>query len=219
MFCTFTSALPAVCVQCTLWLFCAVPWFGAFPVILLRYCLSDFEMVPVAPVITGITFAFTFHMRWISNIKALYLKIFSASLFISSSCQPKYFLYKSVFTYSSVLKQNLNYSRWKYKFKGKQCLLLFVLFCYLCCSVVIGVVLLFVLFCCYLCCSVVICVVLLLFVLFYAFFFKFSIPKCYNIQISIQSQSINITLILYTKVYMSGRHVSVVHSTVIRLKV
>jgi hypothetical protein len=30
---------------------------------LLRYCLSDFEMVPVAPVITGITFAFTFHMR------------------------------------------------------------------------------------------------------------------------------------------------------------
>jgi hypothetical protein len=47
-------------------------------------------------------------------------------------------------------------------------LLLFVLFCcYLCCSVVICVVLLsFVLFCCYLCCSVVICVVLLLFVLF-----------------------------------------------------
>ena len=32
---------------------------------LLRYCLSDFEMVPVAPIVTGITFAFTFHMRWI----------------------------------------------------------------------------------------------------------------------------------------------------------
>jgi hypothetical protein len=27
------------------------------------YCLNDFEMVPVAPVITGITFAFTFHIR------------------------------------------------------------------------------------------------------------------------------------------------------------
>jgi hypothetical protein len=27
--------------------------------------LNDFEMVPVAPVITGITFVFTFHMRWI----------------------------------------------------------------------------------------------------------------------------------------------------------
>ena len=25
MFCTFTSALPAVCVQCTVWLFFAVP--------------------------------------------------------------------------------------------------------------------------------------------------------------------------------------------------
>ena len=28
---------------------------------LLGYCLSDSEMVPVAPIITGITFAFTFH--------------------------------------------------------------------------------------------------------------------------------------------------------------
>jgi hypothetical protein len=26
----------------------------------LRFCLSDFEMVPVATVITGITFAFTY---------------------------------------------------------------------------------------------------------------------------------------------------------------
>jgi len=33
-----------------------------FPSMLLRYCLSDFEMVPVTPIITGITFAFTFHM-------------------------------------------------------------------------------------------------------------------------------------------------------------
>jgi hypothetical protein len=30
---------------------------------LLGYCLSDFEMVPVAPIVTGITFALTFHMR------------------------------------------------------------------------------------------------------------------------------------------------------------
>ena len=34
-----------------------------FPGMLLGYCLSDFEMVPVAYVITGITFASTFHMR------------------------------------------------------------------------------------------------------------------------------------------------------------
>ena len=50
---------------------CAVPNiadFGSsliscFPGMLLRYCLSDFEMVPLAPIITGVAFAFTFHMR------------------------------------------------------------------------------------------------------------------------------------------------------------
>jgi hypothetical protein len=30
--------------------------------LLFTYFLNDSEMVPVAPVITGITFAFTFHM-------------------------------------------------------------------------------------------------------------------------------------------------------------
>jgi len=29
------------------------------------YFLNDFEMVPVAPIITGITLVFTFHMRCI----------------------------------------------------------------------------------------------------------------------------------------------------------
>jgi hypothetical protein len=29
--------------------------------------LNDFETVPVAPFITGITFAFTFHMRILSH--------------------------------------------------------------------------------------------------------------------------------------------------------
>ena len=31
MFCTFTLALPAVCVQCPIWLLSAVPQFRAFP--------------------------------------------------------------------------------------------------------------------------------------------------------------------------------------------
>jgi hypothetical protein len=31
----------------------------------LRYCLSDFEMVPVAHIIIGIIFVFAFHMRCI----------------------------------------------------------------------------------------------------------------------------------------------------------
>jgi len=46
---------------------------------LLKYCLGYFEMDPVAPAITGITFASTFHIRWNSIIKSLYFKIFTAS--------------------------------------------------------------------------------------------------------------------------------------------
>ena len=48
---------------------------------LLRYCASDFEMVPAAPIITGITFAFTFHTRWII-MRSLYFNIFSAYIII-----------------------------------------------------------------------------------------------------------------------------------------
>ena len=33
-------------------------------------------MVPVAPIITGITFVFTFHMRCISIVRSLYFRIF-----------------------------------------------------------------------------------------------------------------------------------------------
>jgi len=44
----------------------------------LTYFLNDLEMVPVAPIITGITLVFTFHMRCISIVRSLYFKIFSA---------------------------------------------------------------------------------------------------------------------------------------------
>jgi len=46
-------AVPNVVVLCSYLISC-------FPGVLLRYCLSDSEMVPLAPVITGITFAFYF---------------------------------------------------------------------------------------------------------------------------------------------------------------
>jgi hypothetical protein len=49
---------------------------------LLTYFLNDFELVPVAPIITGITLVFTFHMRCISIVRSLYFKIFSASLLL-----------------------------------------------------------------------------------------------------------------------------------------
>ena len=42
---------------------CFSSLISCFPCMLLKYCVSDFEMVQVAPVIAGITFAFTFHMR------------------------------------------------------------------------------------------------------------------------------------------------------------
>ena len=46
------------------------------------YFLNDFEMVQFAPIITGITLVFTFHMRCISIVRSLYFKIFSASFII-----------------------------------------------------------------------------------------------------------------------------------------
>jgi hypothetical protein len=39
---------------------------------LLTYFLNDFEIVPLAPIITGITLVFTFHMRCISIVRTLY---------------------------------------------------------------------------------------------------------------------------------------------------
>jgi hypothetical protein len=43
---------------------------------LLKYFLKDFEMVPIAPITTGITFVFTHHMRCISIMRSLYFRIF-----------------------------------------------------------------------------------------------------------------------------------------------
>ena len=58
-FCTFTSALSALCVQCTIWLFFCISLISCFSVMLLRYCLTDCETVPVAPTITVINFVLT----------------------------------------------------------------------------------------------------------------------------------------------------------------
>ena len=43
---------------------------------LLTYFLNDFEIVPVAPIITGITFVFTFHMSCVSIVRSLYSIIY-----------------------------------------------------------------------------------------------------------------------------------------------
>ena len=56
---------------------------SCFPGMLLTYFLNDFEIVPVAPIITGITFVYTFHMRCISIVSSLYFRIFSTSFLIT----------------------------------------------------------------------------------------------------------------------------------------
>ena len=43
-----------------------------FPGMLLTYFLNVFEIVPVIPIITGIAFVFTFHMRCISIVRYYY---------------------------------------------------------------------------------------------------------------------------------------------------
>ena len=71
-----TCAVPNMAVFCSSLTSC-------FPGMLLMYFLNDFEIVPVAPTITGITFVLTFHMRCISVVRSLYFKIFSASFLIT----------------------------------------------------------------------------------------------------------------------------------------
>ena len=56
---------------------------SCFPGVLLTYFLNDFEIVPVVPIITGITFVFTFHMHCISIVRSLYFRIFSPSSLIT----------------------------------------------------------------------------------------------------------------------------------------
>ena len=73
---TFRSmcAVPNMAVLCSSLTSC-------FPGMLLTYFLNGFEMAPVAPISTGITFVFIFHMRCISIVRSLYFRIFSASFF------------------------------------------------------------------------------------------------------------------------------------------
>ena len=56
---------------------------SCFPGMSLTYFLNNFEVVPVAPIITGITFLFTFHMRYISIVRSWYFRVFSASFLIT----------------------------------------------------------------------------------------------------------------------------------------
>ena len=75
---------------------------------LLTYFLNDFEIVPVAPIINGITFVFTFHMRCISIVRSLYFRILSP-FFKSHFCllrlQRLYYYYYYYYYYSTGIKE------------------------------------------------------------------------------------------------------------------
>ena len=57
-------AVPNMSVFCNSMILC-------FPGIFHRYFLNDFEIVPFAPIITGITFVFMFHMGCISVVRCI----------------------------------------------------------------------------------------------------------------------------------------------------
>ena len=78
----YVSTFRRMCAVLHMAFFCSsrTSWL---PGMLPTYFLSDFEMVPVAPIITGITVVFTFHIRWISIVRSLYFKKFSASFLIT----------------------------------------------------------------------------------------------------------------------------------------
>ena len=65
----YVSTFRSMCAVPNMAVFCSslTSWF---PGMLRMYFLNDFEMVPVAPIITGITLAFTFHMRCISIVRS-----------------------------------------------------------------------------------------------------------------------------------------------------
>jgi hypothetical protein len=70
---------------------CAVPYMAIFrssltswfPGMVLTYFLNDFEMDPVAPIITGITLVRTFYTCCIYIVRSLYFRTFSASFWIT----------------------------------------------------------------------------------------------------------------------------------------
>ena len=65
------STFHSTCEVFSMAVFCS-SLISCFPCTLLRYCPSDFDMVPFTPIITGITFVFTFHMHC-SSVSRFYI--------------------------------------------------------------------------------------------------------------------------------------------------
>ena len=65
-----SSTFRSICAVPNIAVFC-ISLTSCFPGMLLKYFLNEFEIVPVAPIITGITFVFTFQMCCISVVRSL----------------------------------------------------------------------------------------------------------------------------------------------------
>jgi hypothetical protein len=59
-----SSTFQSMCAVPNMAVFCS-SFISCFPCMLLRHFLHDFEMAPLAPTVTGITFLFPFHVLWI----------------------------------------------------------------------------------------------------------------------------------------------------------
>jgi hypothetical protein len=75
----YFSTFQSMCAVPNMAVFCSslTSWF---PRMVLTYFLNDFEMVPVAPIITGITLVLTFHIHCISIVLLLLLLLLTLSL-------------------------------------------------------------------------------------------------------------------------------------------
>ena len=74
----YISTFRSMCAVLNMAVFCS-SLTSCFPGTLLRCFLNDFEIVPVDPIITGITFVFIFHMRCISIVLLLLLLLLLVS--------------------------------------------------------------------------------------------------------------------------------------------
>ena len=78
----YISTFRSMCAVPNMAVFCS-PLTSCFPGILLKYFLNYSEVVPVAPIFTGIIFVFTLHMRCISVVRSLYFRNLSAFFLIT----------------------------------------------------------------------------------------------------------------------------------------
>ena len=71
---SYISTFRSMCAVANMVVFCS-SLTSCFPGMLLTYFLNDFEILPVAPIVTGITFVFTIHVRCIYIVSSLHLTI------------------------------------------------------------------------------------------------------------------------------------------------